>query len=472
MDPSPRNRRWRTALAVGWAEPWSLVPRIRLRVALRGASVHETAGGAGGEAKSWTGSPRPPATRRRRGVATPDPSHERMIAHAPRDRHRQHQHHARPRARAARSSPRAAPATPPRPPRPDELELLLDGLLAPRRARPRRRLGDRVLASVVPALTAAVEAVAARRGVPLLVATAGTVPARRPRGPPGRGRRRTGSSTPWPPRGCTARRPSSWTSGTATTFDCVGRRRRVRRRRDRARASSSASRRSPRAPRSCRGSSCGRRTGRSAATRSARCRAAPSSATRRWSTGLLARIRARARASSRRRPSSDVHAILTGGLSRGAVGRATRGRRRHRPRPDAQGPRHPPRRGRAAASRCELGPARDGERGRPLEGRLDRRSASPARSPPTRPSSCCALLRAEGADVVVDAHPVGDPVRRAADVRGAVAPPGRDGRRWTCCPDGRIGHIVVADSGRRDRRRAGDRALARRRWPTAWPATS
>ncbi len=57
----------------------------------------------------------------------------------------------------------------------DELELLIDGLL---------RLDDATLgdvsaislASVVPAMTAAVEAVAARRGQPLLVASAGSVP--------------------------------------------------------------------------------------------------------------------------------------------------------------------------------------------------------------------------------------------------------------------------------------------------------
>lgn len=57
----------------------------------------------------------------------------------------------------------------------DELELLLDGLL---------RLDDGTLAdvsaialaSVVPSMTAAVEAVAARRGQPLLVAGHGTVP--------------------------------------------------------------------------------------------------------------------------------------------------------------------------------------------------------------------------------------------------------------------------------------------------------
>ncbi len=68
--------------------------------------------------------------------------------------------------RRALTNPRATP---------DELELLLDGLL---------RLDDTSFAdvsaiscsSVVPGLTAAVEAVAARRERPLLIASAGTVP--------------------------------------------------------------------------------------------------------------------------------------------------------------------------------------------------------------------------------------------------------------------------------------------------------
>jgi type III pantothenate kinase len=57
----------------------------------------------------------------------------------------------------------------------DELELLIDGLLRLDEA----TLADVsaiVLASVVPSLTTAVEAIAARRGVRLLVASAGTVP--------------------------------------------------------------------------------------------------------------------------------------------------------------------------------------------------------------------------------------------------------------------------------------------------------
>ena len=57
----------------------------------------------------------------------------------------------------------------------DELELLLDGLLRLDDAA-LADVGAIALASVVPALTAAVEAVAARRDQPLLIASAGTVP--------------------------------------------------------------------------------------------------------------------------------------------------------------------------------------------------------------------------------------------------------------------------------------------------------
>ena len=71
------------------------------------------------------------------------------------------------------------------------------------------------------------------------------------------------------------------------------------------------------------------------------------------------------------------------------------------------------------------------------------------------------LLTAEGADVVVLLSPsatrfVG-PLSFAALSRHPVETDVLD-----LLPDGRIGHIVVADIGRRDRRRAGDRALARR----------
>ena len=57
----------------------------------------------------------------------------------------------------------------------DELELLLDGLLA-LDGRSLAAIDAMAVASVVPALTAAAEAVAGRRGIPVLVASAGSVP--------------------------------------------------------------------------------------------------------------------------------------------------------------------------------------------------------------------------------------------------------------------------------------------------------
>lgn len=73
--------------------------------------------------------------------------------------------------RAARRAPTPAAATV----TDDELELLLAGLVG--LDGPTLDDVDAIaLASVVPAVTAAVEAVAARRSIPLLVASAGTVP--------------------------------------------------------------------------------------------------------------------------------------------------------------------------------------------------------------------------------------------------------------------------------------------------------
>ncbi len=57
----------------------------------------------------------------------------------------------------------------------DEMELLLDGLLS-LDGRSLEGVGGVVLASVVPSQTGMVEAVTNRRGLPLVVATAGTVP--------------------------------------------------------------------------------------------------------------------------------------------------------------------------------------------------------------------------------------------------------------------------------------------------------
>ncbi len=102
----------------------------------------------------------------------------------------------------------------------DEVELLLDGLL---------RLDDTTLgdvsaislACVVPAMTAAVEAVAARRGQPLLVASAGHGAAGGPRRTARPRSARTGWSTPWPPQRLYGTPAVVVDFGTATTFDCV-----------------------------------------------------------------------------------------------------------------------------------------------------------------------------------------------------------------------------------------------------------
>ena len=81
------------------------------------------------------------------------------------------------------------------------------------------------------------------------------------------------------------------------------------------------------------------------------------------------------------------------------------------------------------------------------------------------------LLRAEGADVAVMLTPsatrfVG-PLSFAALSRHPVETDVLD-----LLPDGRIGHIVVADTADAIVVAPGDRALAGRRWPTGWPATS
>ena len=61
----------------------------------------------------------------------------------------------------------------------DEIEVLLDGLLR-LDGIALADLDGLAIASVVPNLTSAVEDVAGRRDVPLLVASAGTVPRRQP----------------------------------------------------------------------------------------------------------------------------------------------------------------------------------------------------------------------------------------------------------------------------------------------------
>ena len=159
----------------------------------------------------------------------------------------------------------------------DELELLVEGLL---------HLDDAafadvsavVVASVVPAVTAALEAVTARRDRPLLLAGAGTVPLPIRVDRPGEvGADRLVNAL-------AASRLYGTPAvvvdlGTATTFDCVARGRRVRRWRDRAghraraRGARGADGEAPRVDSV-------RPTGRSGGTRSRRSRAARSSATR------------------------------------------------------------------------------------------------------------------------------------------------------------------------------------------------
>ena len=104
-------------------------------------------------------------------------------------------------------------------------------------------------------------------------------------------------------------------------------------------------------------------------------------------SGLLARIRGELAETGGVAP-ADVRAILTGGLSAAPWARALAGRRRHRPRPDPQGPRHPPRRGRRRRA-ARAGPAvtaaaaARGAADRPRRHRLDRRvQGRRARAPP------------------------------------------------------------------------------------------
>ena len=155
---------------------------------------------------------------------------------------------------------------------------------------------------------------------------------------------RTGWSTPWPPSACTARRRSSWTSApprrstasapTAPTSAAPS-----------PPASSSASRRSrhataklPRIELRTPDRAIGRDTV-----------SAMQSGTifgyQALATGLLARVRARARRAGGRRAGGRPHDPDRRPVGR-TLGAGRRGRGRHRPGPDAQGPRHPPRRGR------------------------------------------------------------------------------------------------------------------------------
>ena len=125
----------------------------------------------------------------------------------------------------------------------------------------------------------------------------------------------------------------------------------------------------------------------------------------------------------------------------GAVGRGARRRRRDRPGPDAQGPRHPPRRGRRRrAARAGLLRSVSGR----LGGRLIALGVTGSIAA-YKAVELLRLLQAEGADVVGPALPVGDALRRAAVVRGAGRHP-VETDVLDLLPDGRIGHIVVADT--------------------------
>ncbi len=205
--------------------------------------------------------------------------------------------------RRAATDPRATP---------DEFEVVLDGLL---------RLDGITLADLdAIALASVVPAVSERgrgdRRSPRRAA------ARSP--PPGPSRSRSGSidratsapigwSTRWPPPGSTAPRRSSSTSGprprstawppTAPTSAAPS-----------PLVSSWASRRSRPGPPSCRGSSCGRRTGPSAGTRSAPSSPGTIFGYQALVDGLLGRVR-RELADANGVAPADVKAILTGGLS-------------------------------------------------------------------------------------------------------------------------------------------------------------
>ena len=274
----------------------------------------------------------------------------RMIArHAARPRHRQHEHHDSACSGPARCSATRAGRHATR----GDRRRARAAARRPARARRRRAWPTSTrspLASVVPALTAASRR--SPRGASGRCSSPAPAPCRSRSGSTGRTRSApTGWSTPWPRSGCTGRRPSSSTSGprrrsTASRADgayvggaiAPGPRARPRgaRRADREAAADRAAR---------------RRTGRSGATPCRRDAVGhglrlPGARGRAARAGPR-RARRRERAS---RP-ADVRAILTGGLSAAPWARGLEGIDVDRPGPDPQGPRDPPRRGRAAASR-------------------------------------------------------------------------------------------------------------------------
>ena len=208
----------------------------------------------------------------------------------------------------------------------DELELLLDGLLAPRRGALRATSRRSRLLSVVPALTAGLED-DRRRGASGRSSSPRPGPCRSPSGWIGRPR----SGADRLVNALAAHRlygaPAVVVDfGTATTFDCRRGRRRLRRRRDRAR---------PRArPRGARGADREAAPDRAPAPDRAIGRDTVSAIQagtvlgyQALAAGLLARVR-RELADAAGIAPRDVKAILTGGLSAGALGAGARGHRR------------------------------------------------------------------------------------------------------------------------------------------------
>ena len=321
-----------------------------------------------------------------------------------------------------------------------------------------------------PSLTAAIETIAERRERPLLVAAAGTVPiAIRIDRPAEVGADRLVNAL------AAARlhgTPAVVVDfGTATTFDCVGGRRRLRRRGDRAR---------PRAgPRGAR-----RADGEAAADRAAD--AGPGDRPRHGrrdpvrdgprlpGAGERA-ARPDPRASSPTRPASspaESRSILTGGLSAAPWATGLDGVDAIDPDLTLKG---------LAILHAEVGG------GEPLElglsvmtrstralGRLDGRLIAARRHRLDRRlqgrRAAPRLLRAEGADVVVLLTPSATRFVGAADVRGAEPPPGRDRRRSRCCP---TAGSATSSSPTRPTRSSSPRRppTGSARWRTAWPAT-
>ena len=180
--------------------------------------------------------------------------------------------------------------------------------------------------------------------------------------------------------------------------------------------------------------------------------------------GLLARVRRELADAAGIEP-ADVKAILTGGLSAAPWARGPRGHRCDRPRPDAQGPRDPPRRGeRRRAARA---------RPPPMTGRLAGRLVALGVTGSIAAYKSVELLRllqAEGADVDRPPVAVRDPLRRAADVRGAEPARDRVRRARRSC---RTAGSATSSPPTRPTRSSSPRRppTGSGRWPTASPAT-